>query len=712
MNGVKFNMRDDIKLFGISTHNLKNIDIKIPLNKITTIYGRSGAGKSSLAFSSLYQLCHDEFEALENGFTENSDYIIQYYEGLIPAVAISQKNTNNNPRSTLYSYLNIPQILSTMKAKQYSAIPDFHLLKINKTHNECEHCLGLGEKWELSEDNIIDQSLSLSQKPFYCWKSGSLSDYYHQLLLTYCEQQEIDVYTKFYNLSNSDKHKVLYGESDEKLEFKFKHNNKLKPRKDFYKGVMLHIKDNENLKSIEKYSKKTMCLICHGARINVEAYKNVNIFNILMQDFLLLSIDELVIKLKEINESRALLRVLDSICEMGMGYLNLARSIPSLSGGELQKLKFSKLLNSNISGVLIVIDEISSQINENDFLKIWMKIQNIIKKNTVVLVEHAQFFIDNADNKIHIGYQAGYDGGKICNYEIIQPFYKISKKNSCNDFIEFINLNKNNVLKQSIKIPKKCLTVFTGPSGSGKSSLAKAIFEQGNAIYISQKNSNYSSRSILSSSIQISILIAEYFAQFTGLDVTYFSPTQDGGCKNCNGIGVVKYERGYEQDLYLTCPVCEGDLFDKYNINVLTKICEKNIIDIYKMEIGSLLNFFNDDRIKNLINTMVSLGLSHLQLKRKTQTLSGGELRRVKLCESLSRQRVSKKILIIDEPAAGLDPETASKVVSFIYNKVHMFESIILIEHRPEVIKYADYEVTIGPGSGRDGGKVLKNYFK
>lgn len=705
-------MSGDIKIYGISTHNLKNIDIKIPLHKITTIYGRSGAGKSSLAFSSLYQLCHDEFEALENGFTDSSEYFIKDYDGLIPAVAISQKNTNNNPRSTLYSYLNIPQILSTIKVKEPSAIPDFHLLKINKVHNECKYCLGLGEKQEFSEDYIVNENLSLSEKPFFCWKNGNLSDYYHQLLLAYCQQEKIDSSIKFKNLSSQDKYKILHEKSDEKLEFKFKFNGRQKLKKDFYKGVILHIKDSANLKSINKYSKKIICPMCQGARINVKTYQNVKILNILMHDFLLLSIDELLAKFRGNKEAVALLRVLNSICEMGMGYLNLARSIPSLSGGELQKLKFSKLLHSNISGVLIVIDEISSQINESDFQKIWSQIKNLIKNNTVVLVEHAQFFIDNADNKIHIGYQAGYAGGNVCNDEIIQPFYKIIKKNIFQNFIDFNNLSKNNILNQDIKIPRKCLTVFTGPSGSGKSSLAKAIFEQSDAIYITQKLSNYSSRSILSSSIQISILIAEYFAQATGLDITYFSPTQDGGCKECNGIGVVKYERGYEQDLYLKCPVCEGDLFDKYNTNVLTKIYEKNIIDIYKMEIGDLLNFFNDDRIKNIINTMVSLGLSHLQLKRKTQTLSGGELRRIKLCEYLSRQRVTKKILIIDEPTAGLDPETASKVVSFIYNKVYLFESIILIEHRPEVIKYADYEVIIGPGSGKDGGKISQKYFK
>ena len=702
-------MKNGILLNGISTHNLKNIDIKIPLNKITVIYGRSGAGKSSLAFSSLYQLCHDEFDALERGFSESSEYVIQCYEGLIPAVAISQKNTNNNPRSTLYSYLNIPQILSTIKVKSPVAIPNFDLLKINKIGNECKYCLGLGEKVEFSEDYIVNQELGLNQKPFSCWRNGDLADYYNQLLLAYCEQEQIDIYTPFKYLSDKDKQKVLYGSSNEKLQFRFKHRGKSKARKGIYKGVMLYIKENKNIKAVDKYAKKVICSACNGARINIETHQTISIFNTTMPDFLLMPIDELVLILKkEIKDDTILVKVLDSMCEMGLGYLNLARSIPSLSGGELQKLKFSKLLHSNISGVLIVIDEISSQINENDFHKIWEKMKNIVKNNTLVLVEHAQFFIDHADYKIHIGYKAGIDGGKICPDEIIQPFFDISKRNRPQGFIEFIDLSKNNVIKQSVSIPRKCLTVFTGVSGSGKSSLAKAIFEQADVIYVSQKMANYSSRSILSSSIQINTLIAEYFSKMTGLDVSYFSPTQNGGCKQCQGIGVVKYERGYEQDLYLTCPTCEGDLFDKFNENVLIQVHGKNIIDVYKIEISDLLTFFHDERIKNILDTLVSLGLSHLQLQRKTQTLSGGELRRIKLCESLSKQRASKKILIIDEPTAGLDPETASKVASFIYQKTKMFEAVILIEHRPEVIKYADYKVVMGVAAGINGGKILK----
>lgn len=707
-------MNDKIILRGVTTHNLKNINVQIPINKTTVIYGRSGAGKSSLAFSSLYQICHDEFEALENGYFENNEYIIEGYEGLIPAIAISQKNTNNNPRSTIYSYLNIPQILSSIKRNNQESIPDFHFLKLNKINNKCNYCLGLGEVFELAEENIINYESSIIQKPFLCWNNSDLSDYYNKQLIAYCEYEHIDITTPFKNLSEKDKNKILYGKSLEKIQFRYKIRGKYRSRTSFYQGVLLYIKQNNNLRLMEKYGKKFKCPSCDGSRINSDKYKCIQIFGIPMQQFLLMPIDELTLELNKKSKNISILtKTLDSICEMGLGYLNLSRSIPTLSGGELQKLKFSKLLNSTISGVLIIIDEISSQINANDFHKIWNKIKKISQFNTLVLVEHSQFFIDKADYRIHIGRDAGQQGGNICSDEKIHHFYNISKKNNPNGFIKFEKLSKNNVIQQSVEIPKKCITVFTGPTGSGKSSLAKAISEKSDAIYITQKNGSYSSRSILSSTIKINDLVAEYFAGKTKTNCDIFSPTRAGACKNCQGTGVIKYERGFERDIYLTCPVCEGNLFDINNELILKQqIGGKNIIEIYSMELGQAISFFEDEKIKEILYTLISLGLSHIQLKRKTQTLSEGELRRIKISEHLARKRVSKKILIIDEPVAGLDPETASKVASFIYSKSKMFEAIILIEHREELIRYADYEVILGTGSGLNGGKVLKQFFK
>lgn len=704
--GAEANMHKII-FEGIETHNLKKIDISVPFNKVTVIYGRSGAGKSSLAFSSIYQLCKDEFDAVENGYLNESDYKVSNYSGLIPAVAMPQRNTNSNPRSTIYSYLNIAQALSALKIKNNLEIPSYDKLKLNNYKNECPHCLGLGETVIVDEDELINENCRLDQKPFSCWRNGELSDYYHQLLMAYCEKNNIKVDDTFNSLSLEKKELILRGESTEKLSFRFKHKGKIKQRRAFYKGVMSFANANiGRSQTNSKYKKEENCSFCNGSRINHETAK-LEVIGFNFENFLLSPISDLCINLEKIISESALFRVLSSINNMGLGYLNLSRSIPSLSGGEIQKLMFSRLLTSNTTGILIVIDEISSQVNPIDFQDIYGKIKKLSEKNTIILVEHTQYFIDNADQQIHIGKYAGSSGGNLCEQEIIQPQKNKNPKNIISDYYYFEDLNKNNVIKQSITIPKECVTIFSGISGSGKSSLAKAICSITDSIYISQKLPSYTGRSTVATITDLNKSIAEYFSNRTSLDIGYFLPNKQGGCETCEGKGVIKYERGFEKDIYISCHKCDGKLFNLNSEEVTTLVDGMSIIDVYDTELKELSFFFNNSKIKTILKTIDSLGLSHLKLNRKTQTLSGGEMRRVKLCEILSKSRKTNKILFIDEPAAGLDPETASNVLNYIYQKSKLFNAIVIIEHRPEAEDYADFKISVGPLSGKQGGKIL-----
>jgi excinuclease ABC subunit A len=703
----------DIRLIGVSTHNLKNINVKIPKNKITAIYGRSGGGKSSLAFSSLYQICSDEFNALENGYNENNEYKIDSYSGIVPAIAISQSNKNNNPRSTLYSYLNIAQVLSSLAKYDGQDIPSFQYLKLNKPNNECPCCKGLGEVSKIDLESIIDQNKSISNKPFSIWKAGTFANLYQNLLLAFCEFENINTDIPFKDLSEIEKKKLLYSKTETRLAFKFNYKGATRQRRAYYEGVMLFAQNMIGKRSLENATTRENCPECLGSRVNLHNYHNINILGFNIADFLTLPFSELLNKLSKLSNTTELTRILYSICSIELEYLSFSRSIPSLSGGELQKLRFSRLLNSNISGVLLVIDEISSQVNSKDFPLIFEKMRDLSKNNTIVLVEHSPFFINNADHKIHIGLEAGKKGGYICQDELILPIVRSIKKNKTTSFFHFNQINKNNVIQQDLKIPKKCLTVFTGVSGSGKSSIAKAIEEREDAIYISQKNTNFSSRSVLASTIKVNTLIADYFAKNTAVNSDYFLLSKDAGCKTCDGIGVIKYERGYDKDFYLTCPTCEGELFDKNNEFIELEVNGLTIIDYYNIEIKKLYELLSekDTQFSRIFETMIALGLGHLQLGRKTQTLSGGELRRVKLCEHLSRKKETNRILIIDEPIAGLDSETSSKIADFIHRKVSLFSAVILIEHRQEIIDFADYEIKVGPVAGKLGGKVLSQEF-
>lgn len=709
-------MNRNIVLNGVSTHNLKDIDVEIPLNKITVIYGRSGAGKTSLAFSSLYQLCKDEFDALEQGYFENNDYTIKDFKNLIPAVAIQQRNTNNNPRSTLYSFLNIAHVLQPIIANtNYRDI--FPLLKINKFNNVCPACNGLGESVEFQVELAIDKNKTIAENPFIIWKYSKSDDYYYQLLLSFCSLRNININTPFYKLSIEEQNDLLYYHGDDRLIFKAKYAGKSRQRRDVYKGVCIFAKNNPKLTSINNLSSKSVCSICHGSRVNQSMYQSINLGNLSFINFLITPFDELIHLLPKNDKNDYLKKIIQQLCSLKLGYLNFARSIPSLSGGELQKIKFSKILNSNISGVLIVIDEISSQLDPEYYPTILKYLRKLSENNTVVLVEHANYFIENSDNKIHVGLIAGQAGGTICKNEIIKPIQYQLTHVEVNKFIEINNINKHNVKNQNIHIPLKSLTVFKGISGSGKSSIAKFIEENFNAIYISQKISNYSTRSTLASSLKCQEHIADLFAAYANLPSALFLPNKAGGCLECQGLGVIKYERSFDKDMIITCPTCQGQLFDVSNKHILSKINGFNIIDIYNLEISKLYEFLSGFKsttqtLKSILEVLISLGLGHLQLNRKTQTLSGGELRRIKLCEHFAKQRESKKILIIDEPIAGLDPETASKVAYFIKSKVHLYSAIIVIEHREEIMPFCDFVIEIGPYAGNKGGKIIKQSIR
>ena len=703
-------MGNNIELYQVRTHNLKNISVSIPKKQITAIYGRSGAGKSSLAFSTLHQLCADEFEAMENGFSDNEDYQLDGYTGIIPSIAINQTNKNNNPRSTLYSFLNIAQIISAVK--QDNPLP-YTLLKLNKPQNECKHCNGLGEVAEVAYTDLIDKQKTLEENPFKIWQKGYLSELYYKLMIAFCETESISVSTPYYLLSESDKNKLLYATSKEKLVVRFKHNGKYKQRRISYQGVMLCAESKLSSNSITDFTQMRTCPHCFGSRVDREVYQHQKVANIDFINFLRLPISELKNKLKHQTAFSYLNRVLDGICEMGLGYLNLSRAIPSLSGGELQKLKFSRVLNSEISGVLIVIDEISSQLSDESYPIIWRKLKQLAEKNTVVLVEHNRYFIEKADHQIHIGRLAGRQGGYLCEKENICASDSPVEHRKTNDFFKFTGINKHNLHNQAVNIPKKSITAFTGVSGSGKSSLAKWIENNQKAIYITQKNSHFSARSVLASTLKVNKIIAEYFAKQTGLHEDEFLLHKNAGCKVCHGIGVIKYERGFDKDLYLNCHQCNGNLFDEENLAIHQKVDGLSILDFYQTEIGELLSLLPKSLrgFIQILATANELGLGHLALARKTQTLSGGEIRRLKLCEYLARQKETKKILIIDEPAAGLDPETADKVAAFIRKQADLFSTVILIEHRSEVIRYADYEVKLGPSAGIEGGSIILQRF-
>ena len=703
-----------MQIKGIKTNNLKNIDINIPLGNIIGIFGPSGGGKSSLAYSTIYKLCYNTFQSIQNGFELDENYIVKDFDNLIPAVAIRQLNLNTNPHSTIYSYLNFASFISSNQNIDI----DYSYLKLNNPLNECKKCKGLGTLYSIDQTLALNKNLLIKDIPFIAWqkKYNSGSNLYENLLIEFCNKYSIDLNKTIDELSQKEQELLFYNDNTQDVfQIKYKSNNRYRNRKVLFIGYfkwlekLLHSSKKSEYNFAKKFASEQICPYCNGSRIDKQRYSNIKIDKINFIDFLSNSIEEII---KNIDKSkyRNIYDKLNNIISLGLGYLNLSRSIPTLSGGELQKLNLANLINAKMSNILVVIDEITAGLNISDYDKILFYIQKMKRlNNTIILIEHNKYFLSKCDILIKVGPKSGKNGGYLVEPTLERTNFKfIEKEIFFNEFIEIDNININNIKNQSVKFPIKSITSIVGKPGSGKSSLA--IFIENHledTIYISQKSLKGNIKSTVASILEINKSIAKSFAKKYNKEYQFFLPNFESEivCKNCKGQGVVKYERGFEEAITIICPECNGALFNEKSKQYT--IDDISIYDIYNNTLDELKKLSSITNFNEFIKLVENLSLEHLSLSRKTNTLSGGELKRIKLAKVLFNKNLKNKILIIDEPSAGLDNEASMKILDVISNFKNKTKSIVIIEHNPLIFFQTDFIIEIGPEAGKNGGNII-----
>ena len=274
-------------------------------------------------------------------------------------------------------------------------------------------------------------------------------------------------------------------------------------------------------------------------------------------------------------------------------------------------------------------------------------------------------------------------------------------------FFTIKNINKNNVCNLDLTLPVNAISILVGKSGSGKSSIAKYIDENiDNSVYVSQDMIKGNIRSTVATLTGLNKKISKLYSRQFDLDEINFSVNEANPliCQECFGKGIIKFHRSFERDVEITCPSCDGKLFSKKSQNF--KIAGLSIKDLYDLSFDSINNL-KINGLSSVVGDAIKLGLGHLSLNRKTQTLSGGELKRIKILIKLPVKNRSDKILIIDEPGSGLDDKTSTRVMSFIKSFAKNYKSIIIIDHKPSIFLTADYIIEIGPESGTRGGKII-----
>ena len=651
------------------------------------------------------------------------------------------------------------------------------IFSFNNPYGACERCSGIGVDYEISPDLVVpDRTKSINEGAIYPWDKSSTS-YYKDILEAVTSHYGIDADKPFEKLTKSQQDIILYGAPDIiKMKIKGFTTKRYETRYHSYPGVIPYLmkKYHESdadywREEIEKYMVMTPCKACHGARLKpfplAVKIKGKNIYEFTLMsvddeyDFisdLYLELDEYHIQIAKqiLDEIRARLKFLKDV---GLSYLNLSRMAGTLSGGEAQRIRLATQIGSGLSGVLYVLDEPSIGLHQRDndrLIKTLIKLRNL--GNTLIVVEHDEETIRNADYIVDIGPGAGVLGGEVIAHGTVddiinapgsitgkylsgERYIPIPKKvrEGNGKFLTVKNAHLNNLKNIDVKIPLGKIVVLTGVSGSGKSTLMQdLIYEyavhklrknkpkpQGvdeitgfenidKIIDIDQSPIGRTPRSNPATYTDLFTHIRELYAKtneakLRGYKAGRFSFNVKGGrCEACKGDGVNKIEMNFLSDVYVKCPVCKGKRYNRETLEVKYK--GKTIADVLDMSVKEALAFFeNVPNIKHKLQTLNDVGLDYIKLGQSATTLSGGEAQRIKLASELNKRATGKTLYLMDEPSVGLHWADLDKLIKIIHALADQGNTILIIEHNLDLIKVADYIIDLGPEGGSGGGQIV-----
>lgn len=691
-------MEQDICINGIQTNNLKNIDIHLKKGKINLIIGPSGSGKSSLAYDTIAQIGQHEFLAMYSDSIAEPKYKVKSFSNITVSVPIQQINHNNNVRSTIGTYFGLNQIIRDIYTNTFN-LPQGTCFVLNKEENLCRTCHGLGVIPDLDKGKIIDFTVAIGENPFRCW--NRYKDFYRQILQKYCDEVGINPEYKFSELNSQEQKLLLYGESKKKYSIRYKKVNSLSSRTTKYYGVLTGKPLLPNFSISKKFWSDKVCPDCLGKKYSpeVESYK---IEDLSIGKFMLTPFNQLIKFIEKLKHKRdmknlqfsiqRLERFIKTALKLNLGHLFLHRTIPTLSGGELQRLRLVQLLNTQLTDLLIVLDEPLAGLSAEEQSDVYREILSLLPKHTLVIVDHGNRFFKVAANIIVLGHGGGKNGGYIVDSQQyieeqtkVYPYTPVSIKKCLRAFFREDIYQYKGI---DVTIAENCLNLVQGKSGVGKSIMMREyfpkIFKQ--YCYITQKPLLGNKNSSVATALKIFRHITDLFAKRFHKDKNFFSNLtgSDGACPACGGAGYLEYGNGQTINK-LECSECDGTGFNKnlrkYKINGM------NIFDIWQMSIKDAIDYFKvlDSRIAEILIIADSIMLGHLLIGQPTATLSGGENIRVKI---LKNSQSRAKIWGIDEPFRGLDNTEIYKVICYLEKIRKKGKTIVVIDHTENIKKY------------------------
>jgi len=804
-----------IVIKGARQHNLKNLDLSLPRDKLIVITGPSGSGKSSLAIDTIFAEAHRRYlQSLpiesRTIFEQIQKPDIDYIEGLSPAISVNQKTISKSPRSTvgtiteIYDYLRLlfakigkpfcpkckrllhsqdinkmtETLLSLPAGTKIQVLSPIVIERKGEHRTEIEKARAEGFIRARIDGKIVDltQDISLKKnirhtielvvdriivKEHYKKQIRraleSALKYSNTILVNIVEENRDLIFSSLLSCPNCG---INLPNIEPKL-FSFNSKYGACPK---CKGLGFENIESEE-EEIDEINLKT-CSLCNGNRLRQEALavringKNIAELSNVTLDELETFLRELPLSSYEKNVSDRIINEiilrLEFLKKIGISYLSLNRPSFSLSGGEAQRIRLATQLGSHLSGVLYVLDEPSIGLHPKDFSKLIDSLKELKeKKNTLIIVEHDESTIKNADLVVELGPGGGQKGGYLVTIDkpeklLLNPSSITGKYLSKNKgieipkerrkpkgFIKIYGAEAFNLKNIDVKIPLGVFLCVTGVAGSGKSTLIfeilyKALMRElygsdivagkfraiegieqiDKVVCIDQSPLGRTSRSTPATYTQVMKEIRELFAmlpeaRIRGYTKSRFSFNLSGGrCESCQGDGMKRIKMHLLPDVYVICDSCKGKRYNDETLQVSYK--GKSISDILEMTVSETLEFFSAvPRLKHKLQLMQDIGLGYIKLGQPATTLSGGEAQRVKLTKELSKKATGKTLYILDEPTTGLHMVDIERLLSILQRIVENGNTVIVIEHDLDIIKCADYVIDLGPEGGTQGGYLV-----
>lgn len=800
---------------GARENNLKNVSLKIPRNALVVFTGVSGSGKSSLAFGTLYAEAQRRY--LESVspyarrlFNQMSVPEVDEIEGLPPAIALQQQRGGGSARSSVGSVTTISNLLRML----YSRAGDYpkgqgilyaESFSVNTPEGACSECHGLGRIYAVTAASMVpDDSLTIRERAIAAWPTAWQGQNQRDILITLGYNVDIP----WRDLPQQERDWILFTEEQPVVPVYPRHTAeqvkkaiRLKQEPDYMgtftsaKRYVMHTFSGSQSqlmkKRVSQYMRSEPCPLCHGKRLKPESL-SVKFGGLDIMELSALPLSELRKRLqahadgsfKASAQQRTqqpeqlivaqriaadIVARIDIVIALGLGYLNLNRSTPSLSPGELQRLRLATQIRSNLFGVVYVLDEPSAGLHPADTSALLKALDQLkLAGNSIFVVEHEIEVIRHADWIVDVGPGAGEKGGEILYSGPLSGLQKVSQSvtrpylvpqlqrltrtvREPKDWLKLEAITRNNLQNLDIDFPTGVLVCVTGISGSGKSSLVSQALVELMANHLGLQSVNDDpeteeletelvktlSGRILSGTSGIKRLVQvdqkaigrtprSNLATYTGIfdpirklfaerpeakkrkyDAGRFSfNVKKGRCQHCEGEGFVMVELLFLPSVYSPCPTCKGTRYNPQTLEITYQ--SKNIAEVLQMTVDTAYAFFRDEKsIYHGLDVVRQVGLGYLKLGQPATELSGGEAQRIKLATELQRMQHGKTLYILDEPTTGLHPSDVQKLMVQLHRLVDEGNTIIIVEHDMQVIAESDWVIEIGPEAGDKGGTLV-----